>query len=109
MAKRLTDLDPNWWYDEEGRRGMGLTFHCPTCPAEVECWMAVPFENPLDGGPKSAKGSGRDGKAWWQRTGETFADLTLKPSLDVKLPDPSTGGLKPHWHGFITNGEVTEA
>jgi len=34
----------------------------------------------------------------WQRTGETFEDMTLSPSIDA-----SNSG---HWHGHITNGEV---
>jgi Family of unknown function (DUF6527) len=34
----------------------------------------------------------------WKRNGETFADLTLAPSIDA-----SKSG---HWHGFITNGEI---
>jgi hypothetical protein len=34
----------------------------------------------------------------WQRTGETFDDLTLTPSIDA-----SPSG---HWHGYVTNGQV---
>lgn len=35
----------------------------------------------------------------WKREGDAFETLTLTPSIDA-----SAHG---HWHGFITNGEVT--
>jgi hypothetical protein len=35
----------------------------------------------------------------WTMGGQTFEDLTLTPSIDV-----SAAG---HWHGFITNGDVS--
>lgn len=38
---------------------------------------------------------------YWERTGDTFDTLTLKPSIQ------RVGGCA--WHGFITNGEVIGA
>jgi hypothetical protein len=35
----------------------------------------------------------------WNRTGDTFETMTLTPSID--------GSGVGHWHGFITNGEVS--
>jgi hypothetical protein len=34
----------------------------------------------------------------WQRTGDTFENLTLSPSLDFSA--------RGEWHGSITNGEA---
>ena len=35
----------------------------------------------------------------WKRTGENFETLTLTPSVDASAEG--------HWHGFITNGNIT--
>jgi hypothetical protein len=101
---RLNDLVPRWvgerganghWdghlyiYDTE-RSGMGITFDCPL---HLKHRLAVMFANPIDGGTPMTDHN------LWQRTGETFDDLTLSPSIDA-----SQHGC---WHGFITNGEVT--
>jgi hypothetical protein len=83
------------------REGVGVIFDCP-CGADGEhhrCY--VPFANPLDGGPPN------DPKGWnssggWQREGDTFDTLTLRPSI---RRNPAHGGCG--WHGFITKGEVT--
>ena len=76
----------------------GVLFLCPTCfkknngPVGTEsvlCWFANKPHVPADAKP----GPGR-----WSATGSSFDDLTLSPSVNVD---------KEHWHGFITNGEVT--
>lgn len=118
---KLTELDPHWvlisrWDDANGtqhftlgdaskRHGGGISFRCPVhwkhCSA---CGQSLPtahrivvwFENPIDGLPPEALVPHR-----WVRTGETFETLTLTPSVNVQVADPSC------WHGFITNGEVT--
>lgn len=102
---KLTDLSPVWIVTGDGRRGMGVTFCCP-CPT---CRAATPvgeergrrlfamFSNPVDGGPPEPADDGPSPR--WLRAGETFETLTLTPSIDA-----SASG---HWHGFITNGELT--
>ena len=104
---KLTELDPHWVgaggegiSDGKGnpvpsRHGVGMTFNCP-CGCVERCY--VPFENPLDGGPKL-----ESNHATWKRTGDTFETLTLKPS--IQRADPN--GCR--WHGFITNGEASAA
>jgi len=99
---RLVDLDPRWGVDRADvviggerryvpdRAGMGITFWCPHCRATR---LAVWFVNPVDGRPPHAA------KHLWTRAGESFETLTLTPSIDA-----SESG---HWHGFITNGEVS--
>ena len=83
-AVRLVDLDPQWVgaggagiHDRDGnpvpeRHGVGLAFYCPYA-----------------------------GEATWERTGETFAALTVRPSIQ------RVGGCR--WHGFISNGEIASA
>lgn len=92
--RRLVDSDPSWI--TRGDRIIGVVFACPFGP-DAACggYHGVPFANPPDGGPPDpwAKGQG------WQRTGETFEDLTLTPSI--------LDGGACRWHGFITCGEVT--
>ncbi len=108
--RRLIELDPQWTIsssfiatdgsvqDYHGRKGMGVTFRCPI---HDDCyWFWIPFENPIDGGPKGTKGQGKNKNKFWQRTGETFETLTLVPS--IKFPEEGPE----HWHGYITNGEV---
>ena len=76
------------------RAGMGLTFDCPCCLGTAKATRLTAFlANPIDGGLTSD-----DGGPLWTRSGETFDNLTLTPSVDV-----SQFG---HWHGFITNGEI---
>jgi hypothetical protein len=74
------------------RPGIGVIMECPC--GKCDSPLYVPFENPLDGGP-------RIGHQGWQRTGNTIDDLTLTPSV---LRDPAKGGCG--WHGYITNGNA---
>jgi hypothetical protein len=70
---------------------MALAFDCPCGCGDALC---IPFANPIDGGPNEfPKG--------WQREGETFEALTLRPSI-LRM-----SGCR--WHGFITNGEILTA
>jgi hypothetical protein len=96
---RLVDLDPGWWTEHEGRSGMGVVFECPHCKADGRDFthLGVWFANPIDGGPPASPECRPVPR--WQRTGDTFETLTLTPSIDV-----SKCG---HWHGHITNGEIT--
>ena len=100
---KLTDLNPHFIgsggegvYDKDGnpvpeRHGVGIVFDCP-CGGDCHA-MYIPFTNPLDGGPP------RDAKTTWNRTGTTFDDLSLTPSIQ-RLDNCK-------WHGYITNGQAT--
>jgi hypothetical protein len=102
---KLTDLNPRWVgaggdgiRDRNGspvpyQHGIGLLCDCPCGKCNVPLY--VQFKQPLDGGPPPDK----SGAPLWDRTGETFENLTLRPSI---LRKDGCG-----WHGFITNGEVT--
>lgn len=78
---------------------MGLSFLCPVHRTHR---LAVPFANPVDGGPPA---SGYE--FLWQRKGETFADLTLGPSVDASGARYYDNIKTPCWHGFITNSVVS--
>lgn len=103
MSKRLVDLNPTFvgsggpgvtkdGQPVERREGVGISFDCP-CGCEDPCF--VYFENPLDGGPSRA------GKApAWQRTGESFENISLTPSIQ------RVGGCA--WHGYLTDGVLKE-
>lgn len=104
---KLTELEPKWislhgWASESIFR-VGLTFRCPHCMIGKRGetgYLGVYFANPID--PDNLLGTGMSfGKLaanLWQRTGDSFDNLTLTPSIDV-----SQHG---HWHGYITNGEI---
>lgn len=106
---KLTDLNPKWLFSGgphildknhnpvPQRDGIGVTFDCP-CGCGLR--RVVEFENPLDGKPVRADHPG----PLWKREGTTFESLTLSPSI---LSDKEKGGCG--WHGFVKNGEVTEA
>lgn len=92
---RLVDLEPEWlrW---QGREGVGIRFWCPCC---ADCVLAVLFQNPLDGGAPVPAGSfilGENDGRRWTRSGTSFEDLSLTPSIHATS----------HWHGFITGGQV---
>lgn len=106
----LTELNPKWVdyggeriyrRDEKGelhpvprRVGVGLVMDCPCGQCGSRCY--VDFANPLDGGSPI-----QPNDHVWERTGETFDTLTLRPSI---LRARDKGGCG--WHGFVTNGEV---
>lgn len=99
---KLIELNPEWVgnggesvTDANGnpvprREGVAVDFDCP-CGCDQR--LCVVFANPLDGGPSVHPGPPR-----WTRTGETFEDLDLKPSI-LRI-----GGCG--WHGYINNGEI---
>ncbi len=88
---KLTDLNPRWWRTCPTRSGQGISFDCPCCRVER---LAIAFANPMDGGGVVIM----PGVHLWQRTGETFEDLSLSPSIDASAHQ--------HWHGFIVNGGI---
>ena len=102
---RLTDLDPRWAKDFSDGPITRVNFECPHCKATgAPQMLSVPFAPTIPDGVFQALGVPwpnphvMGGKVW-QRSGEDFSTLSLTPSLDC-----SACG---HWHGFITNGEVT--
>lgn len=93
---RLADLDPRWVTVDEQR--VGVSFECPACRGKESDHggrVFVYVDPPLDAGPPSPTPA-------WSRVGDTFETLTLTPSIRVR-----TGDLSEHWHGFITDGQVT--
>jgi hypothetical protein len=101
---RLTDLAPRWigvlhWAGEFPFH-VGVSFLCPHCREQR---LAVRFRPPIDPGnylPQMASPPAFLGDHLWNRSGETFEDLTLSPSIDF-----SAHG---HWHGAITAGEIIQ-
>jgi hypothetical protein len=83
---RLTDLDPRWTGTPPGIK-TGMNFICPCCKMRR---IAVTFQNTIGGGQKLTPGG-------WMRRGETFDTITLYSSIDIYN----------HWHGHVTDGEVT--
>jgi len=82
------------WEEAPLITGVGVALDCPCGVCGDELY--VPFSVALDGTPRS-EGS----HPGWEREGDTFEILTLKPSV---LRIQSTGNCG--WHGFITNGDV---
>lgn len=109
---RLHELNPVWLRRDDDKHftivqsiqeADGIEFLCPKCFVAngnsaigvhaVICWRPrVPqTTNPIPGR--------------WEFQGTGFEDLTLQAgSSSILLMPPSCG-----WHGFIRNGEVTDA
>ena len=119
---RLAELNPHWVGLPAGHRSYmewpihsGVSFLCPHCRA---IRLAVLFRPVIDPGgylPKIAlwEASQYKDQLAWARTGDTFETLTLTPSVDFANPlidpaHPEKGRFAfNHWHGHITNGEMT--
>jgi hypothetical protein len=117
---RLIDREPHWIGYAKGPASQwsaddpfyfGVSFLCPACIVKKcpTCGhesgghrVAVSFWPPIDPGGWNGKISGFDASVtskFHQRAdGDTFAELTLTPSVSLE-----------HWHGNITNGELTTA
>ena len=105
---KLTELNPRWVCsggeditDMEGnpvplRLKVAVSFDCPC--GDSHCLRAcIGFTNPPDGkGPNQGSG-----EHTWEMTGKSFEDLTLEPSIE------RVGECG--WHGWIKEGNVTEA
>jgi hypothetical protein len=107
---RLIELDPHWitlGSDKSGDDRLGITFRCPHCPPGERgetTFLGVWFVEPVD--PNEHPEINwptymlqHPERKYWHRTGESFETLTLSPSVDASKVG--------HWHGFITNGEVS--
>lgn len=77
---------------------MGLTLRCP-CKPDCQQRLAIWFANPVDGGSAAPLNPDGVGNYRWQRVGDTFETLSLHPSVDFSKVG--------HWHGHISNGNVT--
>ena len=74
---RLVDCDPRWGFDGEGVfRCCYVRFDCPE--GHEHCFHVIPFTPALDG---TVMTSTQKNGAIWDRDGDTFATLTLKPSI----------------------------
>lgn len=111
-SMKLTDLNPRWCgaggpgiFNRDPqtgnltpapkRDGVGLILSCPC--GSTDCQDAyIPFSNPLDGGPAVEVHA-----PTWEREGDDFTNLTLRPSIQRMQ------GCR--WHGWITNGEIIKA
>lgn len=97
---KLFELNPRW-FALDGQR-VGLTFECPHCREQrlgVVAFHHQGHEAIEDTYIRAHHGATPDASIWTLVTSEDFANLTLAPSIDA-----SSSG---HWHGFITNGEIT--
>jgi hypothetical protein len=112
---RLVDLNPKWvGSGGEGistgdgrpvppREGVAIMFDCP-CGGhedakgdetrEFQSRVFVHIDPAMDGKPAD-----ESSKPAWKRTGDSFENLTLEPSIQ------RVGG----WHGFVRNGEIVNA
>ena len=105
---KLTELNPRWLgcggegiTDMEGnpvqfREKVAITFDCPC--GDSDCMRAcISFTNPPDGkGPSRSRE-----ESTWAMAGNSFENLTLAPSIQ------RVGECG--WHGWIKEGNVTEA
>ena len=92
---RVVDLNPTWTADNEEHRGQGIAFDCPLCRKGR---YSVAFKNPLDGlGPTL-----EFRRHLWERSGTTFDDLSLSPSLNAERC--CSGDGCPGWHGNVSGG-----
>jgi hypothetical protein len=95
---RLSELHPE--LEDAGEGAAYLEFDCPAHPGRME--HADPAADPpFEGFPDRVRvkiAPGPQGTHVWGWNGERdFEKLTLTPSID----------MHGHWHGHVTNGEVT--
>lgn len=104
---KLTELNPRFVISggegiTDGKTGkpvplqeeVGLSFDCP-CGCGDRAF--VTFSKDKNGQPT------RGNSPKWERTGDSFENLTLRPSIQRhKVEDSGCD-----WHGYITNGETS--
>jgi len=92
-------------YEQDEFKGAdGIEFLCPKCFAENGGEVGTHLIQVFFAGGDAPDTLGHDSEGKtvrWNALGSGFDDLTLTPSIYVKV---GCG-----WHGFVTNGEVTNA
>ena len=83
---RLTELNPEWADADPDRPW--LKFDCPHC-REPHARIEIPLH----------KGETEGSHVWGWNGERDFDKITITPSINFEK----------HWHGFIRNGEVTNA
>lgn len=87
---KLTDLKPEWGDDK-----MRIEFDCPRCRSVNCARVDIPVVKEYQKRPS------------WDMTGDSFENLTLRPSVDFTHHNPAIGpGANCNAHFFITEGEV---
>lgn len=87
--KKLTDLNPKFTGCLRPDSGEQMQFDCPACGPGHR--LSAYFQNPIDGG---------EANGWtpkWERSGETFEELTITPSIDYGC-----------FHGWVEDGRVID-
>lgn len=84
----LAKLNPKWIGVLRPNSGEGIQFGCPVCGPKHA--LVAYFSNPLDGQPRAEWQ-----KPVWERVGETFEQLTVRPSMHY-----------PCFHGWVERGRV---
>jgi hypothetical protein len=95
---RLTDLHPRWVTPVRFSVQIptGISFDCPCCRSSR---LSVNFRNPIDPEGLLAKTAWQASEPAWERSGTSFENLSLLPSIDFTASG--------HWHGHLMNGEVS--
>jgi len=106
---KLTDLNPRWFsVGRDNKNIAGISFLCPCCK-KIRFGVRVNHSEPhiiqVERDPEITHISSQV----WKISGDNpsfnglnhggFENVSLTPSID--------GSKSGHWHGFITNGEVT--
>jgi hypothetical protein len=96
------------WIRHGDRVGVGVSFDAPNGGGRI----SVFFANPIDGG-QSCGPTQPPYEKKWTRTGNTFADLSLTPSVDAFEAEldgrgqPTGRRVRTIWHGIVANGKLT--
>jgi hypothetical protein len=118
LPMQLTELQPEFIRYEHTQKGIyhhtvatiadcqGISFCCPKCftlycgpvgTHRITCWSSS-RDTPDEATPKPGR---------WLISGTGFTDLTLDCEPDASRSVRIVDGCK--WHGYITNGLVTNA
>lgn len=93
---KLIECNPKWGSSKEVT--CYVIFDCPE--GHEDCRHSIPFTPSLDG---QTQVSPQQNGAQWYRTGDTFENLTLSPSIRrIPLPGSDDCAL----HIFIRNGLI---